>query len=337
MTSFPDKWRYSNGWPLLPHRDLSDADVATIRNALPFGPLSFEECETHARSFGVHPRTIVNIATGHSFRRPSACPDGHPLRLALNEELAAKERLRYQAQKHRQAVGESQHWKCRYCGADISQKGQSALDHVVSVAKGGTSDPDNLQLLCRRCNIRKGDKDPGQGLDASMDRKTTRDRTIAKCYATLPAIIDALVWTDTNAIDCRWCHSKTKRIDDDPSVFRCTACKRMFRSGGFDEKADFYSALGDAVYGRWYATGRAKEVIGAVMGGNMLRVRSLAEVEAGQLQEVKRRRHNHKDPKGCWCEYGGGDFDVVQTYHQSETLQPCRPPCVTCASAEGNE
>lgn len=33
------------------------------------------------------------------------------------------------------------------------------IDHIVPKSKGGTDDPDNLQLLCRLCNRVKGDRD----------------------------------------------------------------------------------------------------------------------------------------------------------------------------------
>ncbi|SET92704.1 HNH endonuclease [Stigmatella erecta] len=38
-------------------------------------------------------------------------------------------------------------------------KNESHVDHVVPKSKGGTGDPDNGQVLCRDCNIKKGDKE----------------------------------------------------------------------------------------------------------------------------------------------------------------------------------
>jgi hypothetical protein len=43
---------------------------------------------------------------------------------------------------------------CRFCGVtdDLT------IDHVLALTRGGTSDDDNLAILCRPCNSRKGTK-----------------------------------------------------------------------------------------------------------------------------------------------------------------------------------
>jgi hypothetical protein len=60
--------------------------------------------------------------------------------------------------------------RCESCGvetvpAEQHKKGvtppehETHVDHVVPRAKGGTNDPENGQVLCRECNIKKGDKE----------------------------------------------------------------------------------------------------------------------------------------------------------------------------------
>jgi 5-methylcytosine-specific restriction protein A len=44
---------------------------------------------------------------------------------------------------------------CRQCGAEGSTT-KLHIDHIVPLAKGGSSDPSNLQVLCQRCNLEKG-------------------------------------------------------------------------------------------------------------------------------------------------------------------------------------
>jgi hypothetical protein len=46
---------------------------------------------------------------------------------------------------------------CRYCGRQAGEDGvELAVDHVVSVADGGTNAVDNLVTACRKCNGGKG-------------------------------------------------------------------------------------------------------------------------------------------------------------------------------------
>lgn len=47
---------------------------------------------------------------------------------------------------------------CAYCKISIKEKYH--VDHITSLAKGGTNWPKNLQLLCVPCNMHKHDKDP---------------------------------------------------------------------------------------------------------------------------------------------------------------------------------
>ncbi len=44
-------------------------------------------------------------------------------------------------------------WGCRNCGSTTMLQ----LDHIVPVAKDGSNEIDNLQILCRSCNARKSD------------------------------------------------------------------------------------------------------------------------------------------------------------------------------------
>ena len=327
---YPESWRDGGIWPR--SEQLEDSMVAEIRDRLHYGPVSFNEAEDLARVFGIHPLTVINIAIGRSYLRPKACPEGHPLRVALNAELASKQRLRYQAQKHRKAVGDAQDWKCRYCGKDIFGRGQSALDHIVPVASGGTSDFDNLQMLCRRCNIRKSAKKPGSELDAYMNRKVDQDRIVEKVNGVLTEIVNSFIWPDSSQAPCPWCATKTEVIHEqeevhDSNVFRCTGCRRMFRSGNLYEMSDLFSNLNYAIFGRMYLPVVEDEIemIQSLMSGDLDRTRSLVREKAGILQEVRKRRHTHARGD-CWCEYDGDAFRVVHAYHQTNPLRLAETP-----------
>lgn len=53
---------------------------------------------------------------------------------------------------------EMQMGKCAACGVAIGA--DRHVDHIVPLALGGGNGRDNLQILCKPCNLRKGAKDP---------------------------------------------------------------------------------------------------------------------------------------------------------------------------------
>lgn len=42
--------------------------------------------------------------------------------------------------------------QCQKCGSNADL----AVDHIVPLSKGGANDMSNFQVLCRRCNSKKG-------------------------------------------------------------------------------------------------------------------------------------------------------------------------------------
>ena len=335
-TGLPERWRYNNGWPMSDTR-LGDEDVAKIREILPFGPLSLDEVESHALAHSVNPVTILNIASGRSYKRPKACPEGHPLRLALNEALAAKERLRYQAQNHRQTVGDAQDWKCKFCGVDVSGKGKSALDHIIPVAQGGTSDKENLQILCRRCNIRKSDKTPDARLDQYMERKVSFDRVIDKANKVLPPIVDSVLWMDTQDAQCPWCNSETRVVQSretwSSAVWQCSQCQKLFRVGmgeqlwAFCEQEYFYSGIQSAIFDSQYADDEAHSLLRSLMADDLARVHEIVRQAAGSVEEVKKLRHWRGCRNGtaaCWCMLGDDEYEVLGIHSQSAPMSTAK-------------
>lgn len=50
-------------------------------------------------------------------------------------------------------------WTCVSCGRTAHDGIVLHVDHIIPRSKGGTNDPQNLQALCRKCNIGKSNKD----------------------------------------------------------------------------------------------------------------------------------------------------------------------------------
>jgi 5-methylcytosine-specific restriction endonuclease McrA len=53
---------------------------------------------------------------------------------------------------------EQQQGECVYCSVGLSSGYH--IDHIIPIAKGGTNYPDNIQLLCPKCNLKKNAKMP---------------------------------------------------------------------------------------------------------------------------------------------------------------------------------
>ena len=137
---------------------LTNEQAAGIRERMPFGPPYVPFALELANELSINYLTVCNIAAGLSYKRPKACPPNHPLRLALNTRNAERQRIRGQVKlATRKAIGDAQNWRCVYCDADITGR-KSSIDHITPVSQGGTSEITNLQLLCRRCNSSKGDR-----------------------------------------------------------------------------------------------------------------------------------------------------------------------------------
>lgn len=59
----------------------------------------------------------------------------------------------------RDSVFKRDNYTCQKCGARRSDGVMLVVDHIVPLSKGGKTELGNLQTLCDRCNLGKGDKD----------------------------------------------------------------------------------------------------------------------------------------------------------------------------------
>lgn len=313
---------------------LSDEQAANIREAMPFGPPYEAYARVLAEQFGCNFLTVCNIGAGLSYKRPQACPPDHPLRYAINEHNAARQRTRAKVTPQmRKEIGDRQEWRCVYCFRDISKR--ASPDHIVPLEHGGDSTLENVQLTCLRCNQSKGTLTDAeyrvkinriqqalhrkdlQAVDLGFDSYDDMTQRLGECLGT---VVGLLLWADSKEARCPWCGGATKiagKHDDigfgspDSVVFRCPTCRRMFCVANWRGSRQFQEELRWATQGYEYADEDLKEFLKAVGAGDQRRAMSLLAGIAGDIQEVKKRRHRHKGNDGCWCEFGGSPFVEV--------------------------
>lgn len=82
-----------------------------------------------------------------------------PLTIEEIEESKARRKeyirsLREEASDKRWTIYVRDGFKCRHCGSQWNL----SIDHITPISKGGWSDDENLQTLCRSCNSKKKDR-----------------------------------------------------------------------------------------------------------------------------------------------------------------------------------
>lgn len=100
-------------------------------------------------------------------RTHSAClPSARAAKAIAKAKRNAKQKLTAVQSIDPYTIFRRDNWRCRACGCGtpLSLRGTNAdnspeLDHVVPLSRGGQHTMDNLQTLCRLCNIFKADDD----------------------------------------------------------------------------------------------------------------------------------------------------------------------------------
>ncbi len=109
--------------------------------------------------------------------------------------------------------------RCQYCGKVFPQR-ELNLDHVIPLARGGTTGWTNVVCACIRCNTRKGDRTP-EGAAMRLVRKprrpaghpVLRSSWIGPCPEEWRTFLDEAYW-NVELSDDVVAPARTKQRDD---------------------------------------------------------------------------------------------------------------------------
>lgn len=108
---------------------LSDSDAKNEWSKFPFGN------NKNAEKRGYYPYILRNLIKRNSIQPKEISP-------------------RYIPSEVRVIVWKRDEGKCKNCGAEENLE----FDHIVPVTKGGSNSENNIELLCKSCNLKKTNK-----------------------------------------------------------------------------------------------------------------------------------------------------------------------------------
>ncbi len=84
--------------------------------------------------------------------------DARPMAAIVSREWAEYDRAKSKERTRvdRDAIIKRDGMVCGICKGDIPNIADIDVDHIIPLSRGGTSDPDNLQVAHSRCNLQKG-------------------------------------------------------------------------------------------------------------------------------------------------------------------------------------
>ena len=76
----------------------------------------------------------------------------------VTRKANAKAQRALMTKELKQKIYQRDNYTCQKCGyRDVTTNGLH-IDHIIPVSKGGMTVEQNLQVLCRKCNLSKSDK-----------------------------------------------------------------------------------------------------------------------------------------------------------------------------------
>ena len=113
---------------------------------------SSEESKAKRRAwYAIHRESEAARAARYNKTHREICNANHHRRRAREREAPSTATA-----EQAKAIKAVYRGKCAYCGC---RPVKLTIDHVISLAKGGTHTPENLVPACGSCNSKKGDRD----------------------------------------------------------------------------------------------------------------------------------------------------------------------------------
>ncbi|MBR3457364.1 MAG: HNH endonuclease, partial [Selenomonadaceae bacterium] len=97
--------------------------------------------------------------TGNNVSHAQYAIEKFPLNKIKEVNPALEEQLREGAFSKAKVDGG---YACARCGKIFENRQFLQVDHIIPINNAGLSVPDNLQILCRSCNAKKGDNIEGK-------------------------------------------------------------------------------------------------------------------------------------------------------------------------------
>ena len=88
---------------------------------------------------------------------------------------------RYRAQRERVFMRDGK--ACQLCGTD---EGEMHIDHIIPRKAGGDHSLDNLRVLCKSCNLRKGALNEGVFLAQTATPPVFPERSLSETVRVVP-------------------------------------------------------------------------------------------------------------------------------------------------------
>lgn len=77
---------------------------------------------------------------------------------ATLKEYHSRDQRRQMTKELRQQIMKRDHYTCQNCGKYMPDGVGLQIDHIIPISKGGKTVASNLQVLCSKCNGRKGNR-----------------------------------------------------------------------------------------------------------------------------------------------------------------------------------